>query len=268
MDKPKYINWIIEEKGIQIKDNIPITCFKINYEMNDDVLDDWALHIRRHYIRDEELDEESKLSQLEIEQYLREHVIPQKNEPLGCTARSSDLTEILVSDLIEFILGYKTPRCKQWNRSGKNNSEHGTDVVGYKYASEDCSPTERDELIAAEVKALLSSNKYTPLLDAITDSKLDEHRLARSIIYYRKKLKSMGKNGEAQEIERFLFKPEKDYNIIYLATAINSREITDKIIDLGISGEELVIKHNQRVFYIHGKKLMDLAHEVYERCVK
>ncbi len=29
MDRPQYINWLIEEAGVVIKENTPIQCYKI-----------------------------------------------------------------------------------------------------------------------------------------------------------------------------------------------------------------------------------------------
>ena len=68
-----------------------------------------------------------------IKQYLHDYVIPQKGEELGATVRSADITEILISDLLEFVHQYSVPRYKLKNRSGKNNSQQGTDVIAYKY---------------------------------------------------------------------------------------------------------------------------------------
>ncbi len=51
MEKPQYIDWIVEETGIVIKDDIPLKCYKIDYKDDESILDDWALHIRRNYIR-------------------------------------------------------------------------------------------------------------------------------------------------------------------------------------------------------------------------
>lgn len=31
MEKPQYIDWIVEETGIVIKDDIPLKCYKIDY---------------------------------------------------------------------------------------------------------------------------------------------------------------------------------------------------------------------------------------------
>ena len=53
MERPRYIDWMVEEVGITIKNGIPVKCYKIDYKKDDTVLDDWALHIRRNYIKDE-----------------------------------------------------------------------------------------------------------------------------------------------------------------------------------------------------------------------
>lgn len=89
---------------------------------------------------------------------------------MGSTARSADITEILISDLLEFLYQYSVPRYKLKNRSGKNNSQQGTDVIAYKYKA-DKTPDEKDSLVKAEVKATLSKEDYTPIKNAIIDSK-------------------------------------------------------------------------------------------------
>ena len=82
---------------------------------------------------------------------------------MGATVRSADITEILISDLLEFVHQYSVPRYKLKNRSGKNNSQQGTDVIAYKYKNEDKTPNDKDELVAAEVKAPLSNTEYIPI---------------------------------------------------------------------------------------------------------
>ena len=119
MERPSYIDWIVEETGITIKDGIPIKCYKIDYTDDKNILDEWALHIRRNYIEDETLLEDARINGMSVEQYLHDYVIPQRNEYLGSPARSSDITEILISDLLEFVFNYSVPRYKQKNLSGK-----------------------------------------------------------------------------------------------------------------------------------------------------
>lgn len=129
MDRPQYVNWIIREDGVVFEDQQPLNCYRLSYVRDDAILDDWALHIRKQYVPDGELEEDAALNKLTVEEYLRQYIIPQKGEPFGPTARSNDISEILFADLFEFILNYEVPRCKQHNRSGKNESEHGTDII-------------------------------------------------------------------------------------------------------------------------------------------
>ncbi len=266
MERPSYIDWLVEETGITIKDGIPIKCYKVDYKEDERVLDEWALHLRRNYIEDEDLLADAEMNGMSIEQYLREYVIPQKDEDLGPTVRSGDITEILVSDLLEFIFGYSIPRYKQKNRSGKNNSEHGTDVIAYKYFNGCDDPSEKDELVAAEVKALLTSTSYASLENAIKESKKDEQRLARTIDHCRKRLKELGNAEQSGEVARFLLKPDNNYKLTYAAAGISSRQTVDPEIELSVSGEEFQISSKQKIFFIHGKTLMNLAHKIYERC--
>lgn len=43
MDRPLYIDWLVEETGITIKDGVPIQCFKIDYLDDETVIDNWAM---------------------------------------------------------------------------------------------------------------------------------------------------------------------------------------------------------------------------------
>ena len=268
MERPSYIDWIVEETGITIKEGIPIKCYKIDYKEDEAIFDEWALHIRRNYIEDEDLLIDAEINGMSVEQYLREYVIPQRDETLGPTVRSGDITEIIVCDLLEFIFNYSVTRYKQKNRPGKNNSEHGTDVIGYKFFDKSKKPTEKDELIATEVKAVLTRSDYSPLEKAIAESKKDEQRLARTIDYCRKRLKELGNIEQSSEVARFLLKPDNNYKLTYAAAGFSSRQTVDQEIELSASGEDLQISSKQKIFYIHGKTLMELAHKIYERCKK
>ena len=126
----------------------------------------------------------------------------------------------------------------------------------------------KHSLILLRRNRTLSNMEYTPIKNAIIDSRKDEHRLARSVNYCRKRLKELGKIEEAEEVKRFLFKPDNNYRITYVAAGVSSRENVDDAIELGFSGEELEIRKNELIFYVHGQKLMELAHNIYQRCCK
>lgn len=268
MSVPSHIKWFVEEQGIQLKDNTPVNCFLIDYQEDEVVLNEWAQHVRRNYIDDKQLLEDAEINSMSIEDYLTKYVIPQKKNPFGPTARSADIGEIIVSDLLEFVYGFSVPRYKMKNRSGKCNSQQGTDVIGYKYYHDDHSKSIKDELIAAEVKATLTSEDYLSISKAIKDSAKDEHRLARSIDYCRKRLRELGQTQESEEITRFLFKPDMNYKLIFAAAGISSKKVVDTEIELDAKDDGLEIRNGEMIFFIHGERLMELTHKIYERCKK
>lgn len=278
MDKPLYLKWLVEEQAQILNMERPIACFRIDYNNDPEVLDAWALHIRRHYILDAELEDDRALLDLDAEQYLRKYIIPQKDDHMGPTARSNTISEILFSDLLEFVYGYHVPRCRQHNMSGKTVSEHGTDIIGYKFAKDRDNPNKEDQLIAVEVKAKLSSGDTSVIADAVNDSLKDEYRTALSLNYMRKKLQEMGNAEEAADIRRFQQKLRDgyDYHLSYVAAGITSiPSLEQKLINgasisilPGIDGTALAINNGTSLFFVHGKQLMKLAHEIFERCIK
>ncbi len=269
MNVPRYIKWFINEHFTCLEDGVPIFCYKLDYSVDEALFDEWALHISRHYESDDELKESLADTKLGVEEYLRTYVIPQKCDPFGPVARSSDFTEILISDLIEFVNGYTVPRCKQDNRSGKSNSEHGTDILAYKFNNPDHKPSVKDELLAIEVKAGLSSDSYEPINNAVTDShKYDAVRYAHTLNFYRKSLRYRQQFQQADEIARFQKKSEHDFILGFVAAAIISRENIANSTIIGIKGKDLALRKNDKIFLVHGKKLMELAHQIYERCTK
>jgi hypothetical protein len=54
---------------------------------------------------------------------------------------------------------------------------------------------------------------------------------------------------------------------MYVAAATISREQIDGNIIVGINGADLKLRKDNKVFLVHGKHLMDLAHMIYERCI-
>lgn len=278
MKEPEYLKWIVEEDAKIINYSNALKCYRIDYNHDSNVLDSWALHIRRHYISDDDLVDDCIQLKMTSEEYLKKYIIPQKTEGMGSTARSNTISEILFSDLMEFIYNYHVPRCRQYNMSGKTVSEHGTDVIGYKFANSDKSPCKNDRLVAVEVKAALSKEDVSVINSAIKDSEKDEYRVALTLNYMRKKLKMMGKEEAAADILRFQQKTKAngDYHIDYVAAGITSLPVVVEKYLSGkkvavipdIDGATLAIADDTSIFFVHGKQLMELTHEVYERCVK
>ena len=277
MEKPTYINWIVTEENVVLDNGEPITCYRLDYTNDEAVLDDWALHIRRHYISDDELEEGCGLLDLTPEEYLKQLIIPQKSESrLSGTARSNGISEILFSDLLEFVLKFEVPRCRFDNMSGKTVSEHGTDVIAYEFFNADKKPDSKDMLATVEVKAELTSQKADVIDKAVEDACKDEYRLAQTLDYMRRKLIRMNMPEKAKDILRFQNKTKYDYQIEHYAAGISSLpQIPNGVIDgtnvkiiPEIDGNKLRLKGDAHIYYVHGERLMELAHRVYDRCVK
>lgn len=277
MERPSYLKWLIEEKGVTLDNGESIQCYKLDYVKDDETLNAWAIHIRRHYISDEELDESCEELEISPEEYLKQFVIPQKGKDrMAGTARSNGISEILFSDLLEFIYGLEVPRCRMDNMSGPTVSEHGTDVIGYKYYNADKSPDIKDRLVTVEVKAGLTQKTTQVIEKAVIDANKDEYRIAQSLDYMRKKLKRMNKQAEAEDILRFQKKTKYDYQLENYAAGMSSlEEIPEQKVDGNemkiipeIVGEDLRLKGDAGIYYVHGKSLMELAHNIYDRCVR
>ena len=277
MERPSYLTWLIEEKGVVLDNGEPIRCYKLDYSDDDETLNAWAVHLRRHYISDEDLAESCDLLELSPEEYLKQFVIPQKSKDrMAGTARSNGISEILFSDLLEFIYGFDVPRCRMDNMSGPTVSEHGTDVIGYKFHKSDKTPDIQDRLVTVEVKAGLAQKTTEVIEKAVVDANKDEYRLAQSLDYMRKKLKRMDKLDEAKDILRFQQKTKVDYKLENYAAGMSSLEEIPEVeldgkktkIVPEIVGDDLRLKGDAGIYYVHGKSLMELAHKIYDRCVR
>ena len=274
MQEPQYLRWLVEEKTV-LNNGVPVKSYYIDYNDNPEVLDDWALHIRRHYISDEELERSCQEHNLSTEEYLRTFKIPQKDDEMGPTARSNTISEILFSDLVEFVCGYIVPRVRQRNMSGKTVSEHGTDVIGYKFYNADKNPSTKDKLVAVEVKAVLSRKDMGVFVSSTTDSSnKDAHRVSLTLDYLKNKLRMLNEHEMANEIVRFQKKTVKDYDIEYIAGGMtclkkfSPKDGEEEVIIPGVDGNLLKLTSGSKIFFVHGERLMQLAHAVYERCVK
>lgn len=255
MERPSYLTWLIEENGVALDNGEPIKCYKLDYADDEEIIDAWAVHIRRHYISDKELAESCDDLEMTPEEYLKQNVIPQKGEDrMAGTARSNGISEILFSDLLEFVYDLEVPRCRMDNMSGKTVSEHGTDVIGYKFSNPDKKPDVKDRLVTLEVKAGLTQTNAEVIEKAVEDAKKDEYRLAQSLDYMRKKLKRMNKQDEAKDILRFQKKNKFDYKVENYAAGMSSlEEIPEKVVDETkakiipeIVGDELRLKGDAR----------------------
>lgn len=273
--KPKYIKWIIHEKGTIFEDGVPLECYKISHDITDeDVLDDWAIHIRRHYRTDEELQDAVTTLGISDSEYLKSIVIPQKGQNWGSQTISAEIAEILLYDLFEYILDYIALRGRHWNKPTPTSPVPGSDVMVVK-VSKNGKPSASDELCIIEVKAKLTpettktkDENYKALISAKKDSDKDSLRYSVSLDFMRYKYKDKGETFLMNVVERFQQKVKFPYTQKFIGAGVISKGNIENGIVVGIKGADLKITISNQVFLIHGEKLMDVANEVYRRIIK
>lgn len=238
-----------------------VSCFRIKGDFDEPALQDWALHIRRHYVRDAELYDYLKFYEQDSAEFLRSFKIPDVPQ-----IKSGDFAEIIISDLLQFIKGYEVPRYKQHGRVDKNQSERGTDVIAYKINDLE-KPSKNDELIAVEVKSRSSSTDLKGAIsEAAKDSPKDKSRLAMTLAYYSARSLNAGDVKTSTELKRFLDAGEHPFTEKLAIGAVAGIDNAKKHLE-GKSASDLFITNGQSVFIIHRTHLMDLIHEIYSRCV-
>ena len=271
LPRPNFIEWLIsEEKELP---GVPTKCYELRWVTDEAALESWALHVRRHYIRDDELYEDCKAYGEPIEKYLQASCIPTRADvdKLGPLTRSGDFAEIIISDMLQFIEGLTVPRYKQIDRINPNSSDQGSDVIGYKVTNPNL-PRSDDALLAVEVKAKLTDpiDLAETIAKAAKDSKKDDpkgrFRTSLSLRMLEKRSRAARDQVTANECRRFMRLTEQPFVFKRGSAVVVS---LDEVGDLThLSFDELGLSEDDRLIIVHGQKLMDLVHCIYDRCVK
>ena len=258
LPRPYFIKWMVKEQDISLQ-GVDTVCYRLDYELNESALDEWAIHLRRHYIRDDELAVESGGIGRSPSEYLKEFIIPTEKR-----MRTADFAEILVSDMLQFMEGFESPRYKHHGRSASNASERGVDVIAYP-AFDPKNPSANDELILVEVKSGAGSTLREVLKRVGADCGKDEARLAMTLNYIRQRSMRAKDERTANEMSRFLSKGDHTYKSTFAGAAtIGIRSLSNRLEPL--TAEEFGIQGYDKLFIIHAGDLMDLIERIYDRC--
>ncbi len=258
LPKPSFIADLVVETEVSIP-GIETRCYLLDFCQDEDALDAWALHIRRHYVRDDALKKNCAFRDVTTEEYLKEHVIPQTPR-----MRGGDFAEIVISDLIQFVEGYVVPRYKQNRRKDPEASEHGTDVLAYKIGNVD-SPSPNDELLLVEVKSAAGSPLKEAFKSVGADCGKDLSRAAMTMSYYLDECLEVGDFETANELKRLMNKGENTYKTtLAAASAAGIGDVSGHL--CGETADTLGVSGYDHVYILHKVRLMDLAHSLYDRC--
>ena len=255
----RYLNNLTKIKDIVTTEGDSVEVFELSTMIDDIAFNEWAVHFRQNYCQDDCLDFLIKGTSMSKQEYLLTNKFPHEKDGLGPGTRSGDFAELLVSDYLEFSLGYTVHRERYKNKINSNSSTQGTDVIAFKIVNS--IPSIEDELVTFEVKAQASGkDAKNRLQDAIVDSYKDAIRKGETLsalkqIYFEKK-----DFEKANQVERFQNKPDNPYTEQYGAAAVH---------DTKTYSEELIknIKLNgakRWMIVIKGDNLMNLIHKLYE----
>lgn len=129
LPQPEYILIVHPVLGVIDDEMGKVACYTIGKddEISVEMLCDWALHVRRHYVRDDILAEYCEDEDRDLDVIVRKDFLPDK-----ATTISGDFGEVLLSDILQFKEGYEVPRYKQVHRANRNMSDPGVDVLAYR----------------------------------------------------------------------------------------------------------------------------------------
>ncbi len=270
-DRPKYIDLLVKSASNTVVDCVKIKCFTLpkDRECDDDVIADWALHVRRHYIFDEKLASKIQRRSVPVEEHLRTYVIPNVRITMA-----GDFGEMLVADILEYEEGYRIPRYKHCDRTDKNQSDRGSDVIGYKVADSKSNSVE-DELIVVEVKAQTSRGYVKGVVSsAIKDSEkdrvnlcqVDKSRLGMTLNYIETRSADYGDDVTAEVMRRFSNAAEFPCVIRYGIGAIAATDNAHALLEKNYQYADFETFH--KVLLLGGVDLAKLLTRIYEGCVK
>ena len=247
-------------------DGSRIDVWELQVPSTDGDLSAWVSTFRQHCCSDTEIDELRAGTGISRAEYLIQLVFPDKSVAPGPGIRADDFAELLVSDYVEHLLGYWVPRGKYAEKSSRDESVKGVDILGFRLTAPP-SPDPTDTLLAFEVKAQFSGSKYTGRLQtAIDDSSKDYLRRAMTLNATKRRLLQAGQHARALVVQRFQNLSDHPYVYRSGAAAVLSDSAYDEAL---LQKLTKVAEHqnagNLELIVIRGKELMKLVHALYER---
>ena len=161
-------------------------------------------------------------------------------------------------------MSYWVPRFRYDEKTVRNESTKGVDILGFKFVSDEESLD--DTLSVFEAKAKLTGNPNNRLQDAVDDSVKDFFvRKAESLNALKRRFIRSGNRAYAIKIKRFQNKADHPYNEISGAAAILSKTAFDPKILSKTDTSKHPNNGSLKLIVIKGQNLMKLVHELFRR---
>ncbi len=263
---PSYLSSLKKyNKALATADGHQIDVWELRVSPTATNLSEWASNFRRHYCSDAEIDDLRKGTGLSRAEYLTQLVFPDMSIAPGPGIRAGDFAELLIADYVEHRLGYWVPRGKYAEKSSRDESIKGVDILGFHLTSN--TPAPLDTLLAFEVKSQLSGGNYKGRLqNAIDASSKDYLRRAETLNATKRRLLQSGQLDKVLVVQRFQNLSDHPYSYHSGAAAVLSDTAYDETL---LATSTKVMDHqnagNLKLIVIRGNDLMKLVHLLYER---
>jgi hypothetical protein len=261
-----HINWLIDTKvRLKTVDGKTAQVLEFRHRNDDKILSDWAKHFRNHYCLDSEIDSLRKGTSYSRTEYLNEIKFPDAKVKLGPSIRAGDFGEILVADYLEYILRYWVPRTRYCDKTVRNESTKGCDIIGFNILDENIF-SRNDSLAIFEAKTQFTGNKpQNRLQDAVNDSIKDVIRKAESLNAIKQRLLGTKHSNLTSRVERFQNPEDHPFKEISGAVALFSTVCYDANCISKTDASSHPNKDNLILIAIHGNDMMNIVHELYRR---
>lgn len=262
----EHTKWLVDTgERLKTSDGNEVSIWEFQYQDDAAILSAWAKHFRNHYCLDHEIDTWRKGSKHSRAEYLTNIKFPDEKTAPGPSIRAGDFGEILVADFLEYLLNYWVPRTRYRDKTIRNESIKGSDVIGFHFINESKSSLE-DRLAIFEVKTQFSGKKAKARLqDAINDSAKDILRKAESLNAIKQRLYTSNELVNAEKIERFQNEVDHPYKEVYGAVAIFENKLFDSTLTSSAASTAHPCSNDLKLIVIKGADMMSLVHNIYRK---
>ncbi len=262
----EHLSWLVKNGSILYSvDRKPIEVFEFRYTKDDSIMSAWARHFRNHYCLDSDIDVLRHGTFLSRAEYLNKIKFPDQSKAPGPSIRAGDFGEVLVADYLQYCLGYWVPRTRYVNKTVRNESTKGSDIIGFHFFC-DGRESPKDILAIFEAKTqFVSKQDKSRLQDAIDDSSKDQIRKAESLNAIKQRFRDTHNSDDLKKVERFQNPEDNLYIEVSGAAALISSHLYDPAILSTTNTQDHPNSANLQLIVIRGDDFMDLVHELYRR---
>lgn len=260
-----HTRWLTHTAQLTTSDGKPIDVWELSHGDDEVVLSAWARHFRNHYCLDTEIDCLRDGTGLSRTEYLNNIKFPDRRQRPGPSIRAGDFGEVLVADFLEYLQGYWVPRTRYSNKTIRNESPKGSDIIGFKIV-EDGTTSPEDELAIFEAKTQFSGRNPKPRLqDAVDHSAKDVARKAESLNAIKQRLHDRNEHADVKKIGRFQNEVDNPYKEVYGAVALFENRLFDNDLTCDTDSSAHPNSGGLVLVVIRGNQMMRLVHKLYRR---